>query len=350
MMAIEKVEIESFLVFKDSFNTTFCPGVNVIIGGNGTGKTTLLKAMYMICDLAKTKYKERDITLDNHAWIEPNEDLYTDETITPYFQNIENERGLLSSLFDEAGVLIGERELIKMLFPNKNTKKGFLKITGVDETREFVFIPASDMLAHSKGFLSLYKDLQMPFDATHADVLSKAGRPITRNITPIASKVISKIKELIGGEVVFENDIYYIKKEDGSKVPFSLEASGYKKLGLLWKLLRNGLLENGNILFWDEPENSLNPEIVPVIVDILLEISRNGVQVFIATHSEILAGYFAVNRQKTDEVLFTALYREADQIKANTENRFDLLEPNSLADEPVKLYKKELVRGLGGNG
>jgi len=36
-MAINRVEIKDFLVFKDDFVADFCPGVNVLIVGNGTG-------------------------------------------------------------------------------------------------------------------------------------------------------------------------------------------------------------------------------------------------------------------------------------------------------------------------
>ncbi|MDR1920130.1 MAG: ATP-binding protein [Candidatus Adiutrix sp.] len=60
----------------------------------------------------------------------------------------------------------------------------------------------------------------------------------------------------------------------------------------------------GDHLFWDEPENSLNPELVPVLVEILLELSRGGAQIFLAPHSELLASYFTVNRQKDDKVKF----------------------------------------------
>jgi predicted ATPase len=101
-------------------------------------------------------------------------------------------------------------------------------------------------------------------------------------------------------------------------------------------------------LFWDEPENSLNPELIPVLVDILLELTRNGIQLFLATHSEILASYFSVNRQKGDSVMFYSLYKdESGIIKADRSDRFDLLDPNYLTAEPVKLYEKELEKGLG---
>jgi AAA15 family ATPase/GTPase len=152
---------------------------------------------------------------------------------------------------------------------------------------------------------------------------------------------------VIGGEVIYENDSFYIAKEGLGRIQFALEASGYRKFGLLWKLIRNGLLESGGVLFWDEPENSLNPELVPVLVDILLELSRNGVQIFIATHSEILSEYFAVNRQKNDEVMFYSLYKTDGQIKVDSNDRFDLLNPNKLIDEPVRLYEKRLDRVFG---
>ena len=190
----------------------------------------------------------------------------------------------------------------------------------------------------------------MPFDQTFIDILSKAELPVTRNLTPNAMELLDEIKAVTGGEVVYENDVFYTVKSNGEKIPFSLEASGFRKFGLLWKLLRNGLLESGSILFWDEPENSLNPELVPLLVDILLELSQGGVQVFLATHSEIFASYFAVNRQEGDDVLFISLYKNGEYIKANTDNRFDLLKPNNLTAEQVKLYEKEIEKGLNGNG
>lgn len=60
-------------------------------------------------------------------------------------------------------------------------------------------------------------------------------------------------------------------------------------MGLLWKLIHNGLLEKETILLWGEPEANLNPEMFPLVVDILLELERAGVQIFIATHSYNLA-------------------------------------------------------------
>ena len=289
-MAIKCVEFKEYRVFKNKFSLEFCKGVNVIIGENGTGKTTLLRTIY------------RDNEHDNR------------------------------------------RDIALHRYTTKaNVIKDDAKIT------ETVFIPEKDMLSHSKGLLPLWNDRNLPYMKHEIDILSKAQMPETRELKPNAEKLIGMIKEIIGGEVLYEDDEFYTIKKNGEKVLFCVEASGFRKFGLLWKLLRNGLLEQGTVLLWDEPENSLNPELIPKLVDILLELSRNGIQIFIATHSEILSSYFAVNRHGSDNVMFYSLYKDGEGIKANSSDRFDLLRPNNLTAEPVKLYEKEIEKGLSSN-
>ena len=213
-----------------------------------------------------------------------------------------------------------------------------------------VYIPEKDMLLHSFGFLALkHERPTIPFDDTLTDIIAKAQLYPKKEMSN--SPLCTKIRAIIGGEVAYDNDSFSIVRDrDGMQIPFSMEASGYKKFGLLWKLIRNGSLEPGSILFWDEPENSLNPELIPILVDILLELTRTGVQIFLATHSEILASYFAVNREKSDNVMFYTLYKLDGRIVADLGDRFDLLVPNNLMTEPVRLYEKQIEKGLGGNG
>ena len=48
----------------------------------------------------------------------------------------------------------------------------------------------------------------------------------------------------------------------------------------LWLLIQNGTLTEGSVLFWDEPETNLNPKLFGPVVEILLELQRQGVQIF----------------------------------------------------------------------
>lgn len=125
----------------------------------------------------------------------------------------------------------------------------------------------------------------------------------------VSDGILDKISAVIEGTVILENDSFYMLKNDGRKVDFSLEAEGLRKLGLLWNLIRNGLLEEGTILLWDEPEANINPELYPLVAEILLELQKNGVQIFVATHSYNFAKYLEIRRTSKEQVLFHNLYK-----------------------------------------
>ena len=85
-----------------------------------------------------------------------------------------------------------------------------------------------------------------------------------------------------------------------------------RKLGLLWLLIRNGTLKPGAVLFWDEPETNLNPKLYGVVVDVLLELQRIGVQVFLATHDYVILREIDLQAKEGDKVAFHSLYRSEE--------------------------------------
>lgn len=68
-----------------------------------------------------------------------------------------------------------------------------------------------------------------------------------------------------------------------------LVAEGLRKLACLAHLVSNGSLTTNGILFWDEPEANLNPRLASLVVDILLELGKRGVQIFMTTHDDLLS-------------------------------------------------------------
>jgi predicted ATPase len=333
MAAITTIEIEKFLVFKNKFSADFCNGVNIFIGSNGSGKTTLMKVMYAAC-----KFSFIDSDENNQIG-----------TPSDYFDSREN---IVSD---------GGTTLVKFINSTQSTNVEFIKfIIGRLDKRvaeisscfhsPAIYIPPEDMLSHSKGFLALVNERKMPFDQTQIDILSKASIPETNNITPNAAKVIEKIKTIIGGDIVYENDTFFIIKENGEKISFSFEASGFRKFGLLLKLLRNGLLEKDTILFWDEPENSLNPEILPDLVNILLELQKNGVQIFIATHSYAFARWFELNVTKDNTLKFFNMRKTEIGIEYDTADTYSKLKQSVLEDAGDKLFNAVVKNGMGING
>ncbi|MCL2017123.1 MAG: AAA family ATPase [Defluviitaleaceae bacterium] len=294
-MAIIGISIKNVLAFQQNFTADFCTGINVIIGENGVGKTTLLKALH------------------------DSEDIYEINRTKP-----------IPSF-------------------GKEEEKSSVSLECAGKIDYQIYIPEKDILENARGLLPFVMKKDTAFSDIYKNVLISAQDIPTSEQTETQRSLGEKISNIIGGTVewVASEGTYYTIKKTGLRVPFLREASGYKKLGYLGIQIASGQLEPGSILFWDEPENSLNPALASQLVDILLELSRSGVQIFIATHNEVFASYFAVNRQNGDNVLFTSLYKDGEEIKADTSHRFDFLTPNSLTAEPVKLYEKHLEKGLG---
>lgn len=298
-MAIQSIRIKNVMAFGcqsqdapknnmgGAFQLSFSSGINVIIGENGTGKTSLLKMLY-----AATQENNNELQKSSHF-----NDYFSKNARFSDFLNNSNQ-------FSAIGVVI-DGESISF---NLSNKEMITSCPIHKKQTPAVFIPTTEMLSHSNGFLALNQKYQMPFDKTQVDIIVNASLPETREMPVYMQAILNKISTVIDGEVIQENDEFYVLKKDGRKLRFSLEAEGLRKLGLLWKLIRNGLLEPGTILIWDEPEANLNPELFSLVAEILLELQKNGIQIFVATHSYNFAKYLEIRRTETEQVQFHNLY------------------------------------------
>ncbi|MCM1047941.1 MAG: AAA family ATPase [Clostridiales bacterium] len=275
-----------------AFHLGFCDGINVLIGENGVGKTTILKMIYAATQWSfeKTNPGKTKRLLDFFS-----NNIKNSETL----KNVGNKEGYCYYKVSD-GTHVFEDSLSHGGIFNFDDWLG-LNIPSV-------FIPTTEMLSHAKGFLAMNQKYSMPFDGTQVDIIVNASLPEAREIPDSCKAILGEISDVIDGTVIQEEDTFYVLKKDGRKIDFSLEAEGLRKLGLLWKLIRNGLLEKGSILLWDEPEANLNPELYPLVANILLELQKNGVQIFVATHSYNFAKYLEIRRTKTEQVMFHNLY------------------------------------------
>ena len=116
-------------------------------------------------------------------------------------------------------------------------------------------------------------------------------------------------------------------------------AEGIRKMALLWQLVKNGTLEKGSILFWDEPESNINPSYISIIVELLLELQRKGVQVFVSTHDYMIASYFEVRKTKNDSIAFHSLSHasKSGELIYEKKEKFADLKNNSIVSAFDKL-------------
>lgn len=301
--------------FNDGFKLEFCDGINVLIGENGVGKTTILKMIY-----AATQWSNRQT------------DQGKTQRLVQFFSNNLKDSDTLKNAENKEDYCYYKVSDGTHSFEDSLSHKGILnydKWLGLNI--QSVFIPTTEMLSHAKGFLAMNQKYNMPFDGTQIDIIVNASLPETREIPSVMSRILDKISAVIDGTVILENDSFYVLKKDGRKVDFSLEAEGLRKLGLLWKLIRNGLLENGAILLWDEPEANLNPELYPLVAEILLELQENGVQMFLATHSYNFAKYLEIRRTNKKQVMFHNLYKSRNLFTDEIQKIFPGMDDSSEA-------------------
>lgn len=160
-------------------------------------------------------------------------------------------------------------------------------------------------------------------------------------------RVLETLQKAVDGKVTVKDEEFFLKNKHGN-LEFTLVAEGMRKLGLLWLLVQNGTLLNGSVLFWDEPETNLNPKLFGVLMNILLQLQRLGVQVFIATHDYAILKELELGMRPDDEVRFHALYRDKPDADLRVESaRFPFeLEHSPIAEAYSSLYDRELERSL----
>ena len=150
----------------------------------------------------------------------------------------------------------------------------------------------------------------------------------------------------MSGRVIEKNETFYLKNKNG-ELEFPLLAEGFRKLGLLYRLIQNETLTHGSMLFWDEPESNLNPHLSQTVVKILLELSKMGVQIFISTHDYVLLKESQLAVTEQDDVLYHVLFRnENGNIEHSSTSDLDELSPNAIDSTFSRILDDEIQIGL----
>ena len=88
------------------------------------------------------------------------------------------------------------------------------------------------------------------------------------------------------------------------------------------------------------------------LVQVLLELSRNGQQIVLATHDYVLLKWLdlLIDKGKEDHVRFHALYRDANTQKVVVESAdsYSLISKSAISDTFAELFDEDVARALGG--
>lgn len=287
------------------------------------GKTHVMKALYSACQAVKP-----DVSFSHKLVCVFRPDDYGIHRLVRRMNHGGRARVRVES----------DQQAIQASFTNRTPKwnadvfyeDAWEKQTGNTES---TFIPAKEILSNAYNLSDAVRKGNVEFDDTYVDIIAAARIDISRGPgTAEQKKYLKSLQKITQGRVAMADERFYLKPGNQARIEFNLVAEGVRKIALLWQLVKNGTLEKGAVLFWDEPEANINPKYLPVLVELLLELQRNGVQIFISTHDYILAKYFELRTLLRDEVVYHSLYREevSKDICVETEKKFSTLKHNAI--------------------
>lgn len=108
-------------------------------------------------------------------------------------------------------------------------------------------------------------------------------------------------KEVIGGKLTISETGELRFQEDGRSFSLHVTAMGVINLGLLALLIERNIIRKHSFVFIDEPEAHLHTSWQVEIAKTLLELSRLGVNIVIATHSAEILEFLKVEAEKDVE-------------------------------------------------
>ncbi len=286
--SIKRLDFKNLTVFSDA-HFEFANGLNLIAGENGSGKTHILKACYSIVDSCTS--------------------------LDPNVVNNQPKKGELASSIakklvgvfrpDQLGRLVRRQPgrnrceikchftvLRQIHFSFNTTSKTEVTIDVCPKRwveKRPVYLPPRELLTISPGFVSLYENTHLEFEETYRDTCLLLASPLAKGPRETRIKqLLEPIEEAMGGKVESDGTgRFYLKTASGS-MEMHLVAEGLRKLAMVARLIATGQLIDKGFLFWDEPEANLNPKVIKSVAKTILHLCRNGIQVFVATHSLFL--------------------------------------------------------------
>lgn len=333
-MPLTRLEAENFTVF-EKIAIPFCKGLNVLIGENGVGKTHIMKVAYAACQASK-----HDVSFSQKVVMLFRPDQSSIGRLVNRNKNGKN----------TANLSVGsDTTKIGMSFTTK-TRKWEAEVVAEEkwEKQMFdltsVFIPAKEILSNAWNLDAAVKMGNVEFDDTYLDIIAAAKVDISSGADSASrKKYLDILQKCSTGKVTLRDDRFYLKPGTQAKLEFNLVAEGLRKIALLWQLVKNGTLEQGSVLFWDEPEANINPKYVPILAELLIMLESEGVQIFVSTHDYFLSKYIEIKRSKNSKVQYISLYKDKDnKVQCEIGDRFETLENNAIMDTFRQLYREEV--------
>jgi energy-coupling factor transporter ATP-binding protein EcfA2 len=283
-MRVTSIHLKNFRSFKDS-GLVELGSMNVLIGANNAGKSTLIKALYTMQDGNSTIYQDVRLGIGS----ESTEILIGVQDIGNYFAGSSN---------------LLESKIIWVLTNSEQLRAGnaYLGVKAGDSRNGLSKIPNIDPHHFIVPFLSQRKTMTY-----HEDVRSQHAMSVNSNLTFLSAKLarlsnpsfpdhkkyIETCQEVLGFVVTSipsDNGLrpgIYLK----NKETISIDQMG-EGVPHVVGLLADLALSEGKLFLIEEPENDLHPRALKALLELISQSAEKN-QFVISTHSNIVVRHLA---------------------------------------------------------
>lgn len=289
---LKSLQLKEFTAF-GNVRLEFSPGLNVIVGENGLGKTHILKAAYCLLDVLGRGERDSGAAVPSKKYIQAAlsrklHNVFKPETLGRLARR---HQGVTRS---EVGWVVVDAGACSASFTTKaDTEVSVQKVPNAWTDFLPVYLPPRELMSIYPGFVSLYETSHVEFDETLRDTCILLGAPLSKGQRePRARALLDTLEEAMGGKIELDKaGRFYLntgEKTGQGRIEMHLVAEGVRKLAAIARLIATDSIFSWRTLFWDEPESNLHPQFIRDVAATIVRLAGDGAQIFIGTHSLFL--------------------------------------------------------------
>jgi ABC-type transport system involved in cytochrome c biogenesis ATPase subunit len=341
---LTRVRLQNVTVFED-FAWDDLGAVNVVIGANDTGKSSLLRMLYAVTrSLEAFTHTEGDRFLGE--WSE-----VLAEKLRWTFQPRKLALGRLvrkgagrldvTCAFEGARVAFGFGASTTTTIRDTQTEIG-------GPFQRTLFVPPTEILTTRDVIVEARERLKMiGFGDTYVDLARALRSPDSHGaLDPALKRVLDGLDDLFPGRIEQEESGELVYRRGRATYGIAQAAEGIKKVGAVTRLIRSRHIVPGSILFFDEPSANLHPQAALGFIRLLFDLAGAGVQIVLATHSYVALKQLELLAREHDRRTPLCVLEPkegGDGVTARFADLRERIPANGIVDASVELLSRDLT-------